>query len=341
MPRRQARRIADELVVIARRLFDERRRTMETAQHDETCDIGSDAWIANMKEVLVGALARLQNPPPPSPPLEAAAHASLKSLVQIEQELKKGDAASPVVAANAGRLRALYHDRLRVLGRLDEALLRRADDDGLYAALAALDSPALQPSATRPFGAAIAAPAVPTGTVPPEPVAPPVDETAPAGAWPAAPVYQTPGAGKPFFSVVSQDYIDMRVRADGQDHPDIPYLQLRRQLFLELIGDAPVDRYNPRHLQDYVELLQFWPGHAAERSDLQGMSIRDIIESNRDHHLAPLAKKTAQDGYVANLKTMMRSGCATFGYNDPLPARVFTGRRALRHPCRARTSTTR
>jgi hypothetical protein len=45
----------------------------------------------------------------------------------------------------------------------------------------------------------------------------------------------------PTFSRVSQEYIDMRIEADGADHKDVRYLKLRRQLFLEVIGDLPVN----------------------------------------------------------------------------------------------------
>ena len=36
------------------------------------------------------------NPPPSQPPLEAAAHHAIGHLVEIEKELKKGAAASPL-----------------------------------------------------------------------------------------------------------------------------------------------------------------------------------------------------------------------------------------------------
>lgn len=39
------------------------------------------------------------------------------------------------MVANVARLRALYHGRLLALGRLDDALVHRAEDDTLYAAL--------------------------------------------------------------------------------------------------------------------------------------------------------------------------------------------------------------
>ena len=182
--RREARRLADELAVMARRLFDEGRRTMESATDS---NVGSPDWLAGIRDNLVAGLVRLQNPPPAPAPLEAAAHHAIGHLVEIEKELKKGAAASPLIAANADRLRKHYHDRLIVLGRLDDALKQRTNDDTLYARLAALDTPAAAsaatpvPPATMPmpaaFGAAAPAPAASAAIAPAPPA--PIAEPAP------------------------------------------------------------------------------------------------------------------------------------------------------------------
>jgi hypothetical protein len=314
--RREARRLADELAVMARRLFDEGKRKMETETHS---NVGSPEWIDGIKNHLTAGLARLQDPPPPPPPLAAAAQHAIGHLVEIEKELKKGSAASPLIVANAARLRGVYNERLIALGLLDDALTQRTNDDALYRALGVINVEAAPTAATRASGAAVPTAASFPAVISPTPVPPSVAGPKPVAAAPepTAPIMATVAPGQWRFSQMSQEYIDMRVDADGKDHPDIAYLRLRRQLFLELIGDLPVEQYNGKHLQDYVNLLQFWPSHAAERSELKGLSMRQIIDSNMDHHLAPLAKKTAQDGYVANLKTMMRHGMTIYGYRDP------------------------
>ena len=53
-------------------------------------------------------------------------------LVEIEQEVRKGAAASPIVVANAPRLREVYYERLRTLGSLSDALAAERDSDTLY-----------------------------------------------------------------------------------------------------------------------------------------------------------------------------------------------------------------
>jgi hypothetical protein len=131
--RREARRLADELVVIARRQFEQARRTMET---EEESNIGSPERIAGLKTYLLVALSLVQNPPPPPTPLQAAVFDAMGSLVEINRELGKGDAANPVLVANAERLRNVYYDRLRALGRLKTALEARRNDDAFYTELA-------------------------------------------------------------------------------------------------------------------------------------------------------------------------------------------------------------
>jgi hypothetical protein len=54
----------------------------------------------------------------------------------------------------------------------------------------------------------------------------------------------------------------MRSAPDGDDHKNIQYLRLRRQTFLELIEDRPVDQFTGKDLQDYLNAMQFWPARA-------------------------------------------------------------------------------
>lgn len=69
--RREARRLADELAVMARRRFDEAKWQMEVS---EDSNVGTFEWIEGLKNHLMTGLARLQNPPPPRTPLEVASH---------------------------------------------------------------------------------------------------------------------------------------------------------------------------------------------------------------------------------------------------------------------------
>lgn len=122
----------------------------------------------------------------------------------------------------------------------------------------------------------------------------------------------------PTFGKVSQAYIDMRIERDGSDHADISTLVLRRQTFIDVIGDRPVDQYYPRDLQTSVNRMQHWPANVAKRGDMQGGSTLDTLEANRNFEIAPaMAKKTMADSYLANIRTMMRHGIQDWNYRDP------------------------
>jgi hypothetical protein len=230
---------------MARRRFVEARWQMEV----EDSNVGSPEWIEGLKNHLITGLARLQDPPPPRTPLDAASHNPIGHLVQIEQELRKGRAASPIVVTNADRLRRVYYDRLIALGRLGDALDQRSEDDALYSALAKLDRPA--PSAAAD---SLTDTAVNSATIRSVPV--------PAAAPPQVSAPRAPVLEKPTFAKISAEYIKMRSAADGDDHKDIQYLRLRRQTFLELIEDRPVDQFTGKDLQDYLNAMQLWPAGA-------------------------------------------------------------------------------
>jgi hypothetical protein len=137
---------------------------------------------------------------------------------------------------------------------------------------------------------------------------------------PAAPPREpAPPGGRrmPSFGEVSLGYIDMRIANDGPDHPDIPYLRMRRRTFIDIAGDRPVDQYYPRDLQTYVSRMQFWPANAVKRGEFENLSTLEILEANKQFSLKPIARKTLQDGYAANIKTMMRSGMGDYLYRDP------------------------
>lgn len=65
------------------------------------------------------------------------------------------------------------------------------------------------------------------------------------------------------------------------------------------------------------------------------MTTQQVLDANRGLQLAPLRRKSLQDGYVANIRTMMRYWMAEKGYRDP-----FAGVR-LRWPRTAAPPVTR
>ena len=214
---------------------------------------------------------------------------TLATLRLVAGEVAKGDGGIPAVTQNAESL---------VRDALAGVLSHAADADAARATIASVG--AVLPRAPSPSS-----------------------ESAPAN---DAEVGGSSPGRMPTFGEVSQSYIDMRIKSDGEDHKDIRYLRLRRQTFIDIVGDRPVDRYRPIDLQTYVSEMQFWPANQKKRKEFVSLDTRAILDANRDRRLAPLKQKTLQDGYVANVKTMMRWGLLSHAYADP-----FAGVR-LRYP---------
>lgn len=83
---------------------------------------------------------------------------------------------------------------------------------------------------------------------------------------------------------------------DGENEPDIITLQPRRQTFVDVMGDRPIDRYRPRDLQTYVNKMQFWPANVTKRSDMGDKGATQILEVNRNLALKPMALATMENG---------------------------------------------
>lgn len=143
---------------------------------------------------------------------------------------------------------------------------------------------------------------------------------------PVTPPPRAAASGCPTFGEVSGRYIELR-RAMGVAKGEIDTLMLRRKTFLDVGRDKPVDEYGPSDLQNYVIRMQCWPVDANKRiEDGVAWDTKDILEANRDRSQRPMSLKTMKDGYVANIRTMMRSEMIERAYRDP-----FAGAR-LRWP---------
>jgi hypothetical protein len=138
-------------------------------------------------------------------------------------------------------------------------------------------------------------------------------------------------SGLPLFSEISQSYIDMRNERD-RDSADIPMLILRRQVFLDLIGDRTPDQYYPSDLQTFVNRMQYWPANVTKRSDMEGKSTLEILESNKNFRLQPMAQNTLRGGYIANVRTMMRHRIQDLKYQDPFAGAKISMPKAYKPP---------
>ncbi|SFJ53507.1 hypothetical protein SAMN04487925_108262 [Bradyrhizobium sp. cf659] len=280
---------------------------------------GTEEWLKWLKGVLIRGAVALRQGPPPRSPLEVAAHAAIGHLVEIEREVGKGEGGSPIVVANADRLRPVYYDRLRTLGALSDALVTDRDKDALYDKLNAFADASLgQPTRaanTPPMAAATATSELLIST-PDAPMVPMQQSAIPPESVPRA--LTTVVSTAPKFSQLLHDYIAVRAAA-GAEKGELDTLRLRCDTWIGVMGDRSVDQYKPRDLQTYVNAMQYWPQGVTKRNDpeMEGKSVKEILEANRDLHLKPLKRKSMEDGYVANIKTVFSHGIPDHDYTYP------------------------
>ncbi|PSO21448.1 hypothetical protein [Bradyrhizobium sp. MOS003] len=114
--------------------------------------------------------------------------------------------------------------------------------------------------------------------------------------------------GLPLFGAISQAYIDMRIARDGVDHPEIPRLVLRRQVFIDLVGDRTPDKYFPSDLQAFVNKMQHFPANVIKRSDFAGMTTQQILESNKGFAIAYLPTRAPAEACLEASRKTQASG---------------------------------
>ncbi|MDQ2079054.1 hypothetical protein RA307_02590 [Xanthobacteraceae bacterium Astr-EGSB] len=270
--------MAQTLAALCRSVFAIAADRMESATMEQH---GHEELVQQVAAACQTAIARAMAAPSEAIGLARGLDGALTSLKLVQSEVAKGTAGARAVVDNA------------------EALTRQALEDVL----------AFAPDPARARAALDAAPPIAPGSEAPK------EALAPARAADHRPVGMA--RSLPTFGEVSQSYIDMRVANDGLNHPDIKYLELRRRTFIDVVGDRSVDQYFARDLQDYVSQMQFWPANATKRETLKDLTTLEILAANKDRHLKTVSRKTLQDGYVANIRTMVRYGMADFAYRDP------------------------
>ncbi|MCB8840621.1 hypothetical protein LH400_24735 [Aurantimonas sp. VKM B-3413] len=328
-PAREARRMADLLAAESRRRFDEMRKRRLAEEDDgpeddafepSTIFSGStpEEASAEMRGWLKAHKAFLNNAPPAPSPEEERRFEGWRGLVGIAREVAKRADGNPLIVDNVDVLKTSYVAKLSGAAIPAEAPAQPARE--AYEFLKPEQPPAAaMPTVDRPL---------------PDASGPRVASTPEAGNDGAAegreldehgrPVpalkrdrrfVPRPASRMPLFSDVSEDYLAARAGASGETNKDLKTARFRRDLFIELIGDHPVDTYTPADLQAYISLLTFWPALQSQRP--KEASAREIIEANRDLHLKPLSRNALQHGYVSIVKTMIGYRSATLGYAAP------------------------
>lgn len=131
---------------------------------------------------------------------------------------------------------------------------------------------------------------------------------------------ERPQSAKVLFSDVASEYLAARRASKSGKNNDIETAESRLNLFVELIGDHPVDTYTATDLQAFIDLIKYWPNNAKHRP--AHLSAREIIDSNRDLKNMPLARKTLEEGYLAVVKSALNSGQTTHDYKPIVGAKL-------------------
>lgn len=120
----------------------------------------------------------------------------------------------------------------------------------------------------------------------------------------------------PRLSEAAEEYFDARAIKVGKDNKDLQTARNRLKIFLELIGDHPVDTYSGSDLQAYIALMTRWP--ALARHGTAHMTPWEILASNADLKFKPLKCSALKDGHVSIARTVIGSRTTEYNYINPL-----------------------
>jgi integrase len=127
---------------------------------------------------------------------------------------------------------------------------------------------------------------------------------------------QRKASNLPRLSEVAVEYFSVRAIKVGENNKDIKTARNRLKLFIELIGDHPVDTYTGTDLQAYIALMTHWPALARHRPP--HMSAWEILARNADLKFKPLKRSVFENGYVSIAKTVIGSQTTAYDYENPL-----------------------
>jgi hypothetical protein len=120
----------------------------------------------------------------------------------------------------------------------------------------------------------------------------------------------------PRLSEVAEEYFDARAIKVGADNKHLKTARNRLNIFIELIGDHPIDSYSGADLQAYIALMTHWP--ANERHRPAHMTPWEILASNSDLRFKPLKRAAFENGYVSIAKTVIGTKATDYQYENPL-----------------------
>lgn len=301
IPKAEARRIADQLAAIAREKFKQIEIGMDAGDETEFWPLMEDmlgfaekdfsnevdssqrAWLG-ITMLLKSALYDIREPNPSAPPEQERNLAMMRGLVRIGQEKARKDAGQDYDKQ--------YGDNPELLAK---HLVDRIQNDP--------NTITTTPPLSGAQGKISAWAGLVNANVKTE-----VDKD-------RRYVEREP-SDKPLFSTAASAYLAQRVDAMGKPSKDIKTAEMRLNLFVELIGDHPIDRYTPTDLQAFINLVQFWPSKHKDKPS--HLTAREIIDSNRDFSKKSIAKNTLQNGFMGVIKPVFSNAATQSAFDNPV-----------------------
>lgn len=117
----------------------------------------------------------------------------------------------------------------------------------------------------------------------------------------------------PLYSVAADKYIAALKDTHGEHYVEAKYQNHRRHVFLEIIGDKPVDQYTQDDLQKFVNEIRSLPPNYSRRKDYNVANIKLYIAENKIAKKPGLSVNTLLNNYVVRIKTIIREGCRSAG----------------------------
>ncbi|WP_165418592.1 hypothetical protein [Rhizobium leguminosarum] len=313
LPHQEARELADALAALARMVFKEIEKRMAEDNGADLTSIGSGIAEADMEDdwpyefvslILKAGLFDAREPTRSPTPEEAKGLELMRGLVRIGQQVSAkldGRPYDEMIADNAEMLAASH------LAKHDKPAAPGASSHRYYSSTQLSDAPLPQTIAVAP---------APN----PEPrdrklITPRISASFVADFMLDRRTVDRRPSNKPLFSDLASNYLAVRTSSKSGKNKDIAIAENRLNLFVELIGDHPVDTYTATDLQAFIELLKHWPSNAKYRP--AHLSAREIIASNQPPRFKTLSRKTMEEGYVTAVRAVMNSGQKAHSYNSP------------------------
>jgi hypothetical protein len=305
---RRARLMADLLAARARLMFDEMRHG-RGMQDDDDSEMRALEAVIEMKGELKAYLRMIDRSDAPVPAEELQKAAGIRDLVGLNRELERqarGEPFNELIVGHADMLKQSAIAKLSASSALSDPSPPLTPSVPQSTVHVSVMSQADMVDRDTPTEAALHARDMPRDAQ---------GKLIPAFELDRRTV-RRPKSFQQKLSDVIPTYIAARRIAGGANIArDLSTAESRLALFIELIGDHPVDTYLPADLQAFVNHMQYWPGDNNQRDP--DLTPWQVIENNRDLHLKPLAKNTLKDGYLAVIKAAIRSAIAAGGFRDP------------------------